>query len=145
MCIITINNIKLPFNIFKNSKDWNIPILFGIGRAGLELFYNLVIIALGSYNISTMLILIIARVLMFGGGIGLTIMDYVSARVTKTKTLCFLAIIFHAIMNGVLYAIEINYIQTIENFDSFFMIVMASIIILISSFIYKNNKVKSKV
>ncbi|MGL6105474.1 MAG: hypothetical protein ACRC03_05045 [Romboutsia sp.] len=82
---------------------------------------------------------------MFGGGIGLTIMDYVSARVTKTKTLCFLAIIFHAIMNGVLYAIEINYIQTIENFDSFFMIVMASIIILISSFIYKNNKVKSKV
>lgn len=66
----------------------------------------------------------------------LTRLDYLSYR-NNTVLFLLLSVIFHAVLNGVLYAKELKLFVGNSMFDSWFMLVCSILIIAISSIIWK--------
>ena len=128
----------------KQYNSRQLPILFGIGRSGLELLYNIIFIFTIGTSFSSLIIILIARIFGFGGTIGLSILDYAATQ-PKKKYLLYISIILHAVMNSVLYAMELGLLPSEINIESYFMILFSIVIMLISLFIYikfNGNKVK---
>lgn len=84
------------------------------------------------------LIAVVGRILSFGALMGLTLIDYKSVT-NKRVVYLALSIVFHAIMNGVLYANELELLNVNNNFDSIFMICFSCVVIIISVLICKNS------
>ncbi len=124
--------------IFKNESSIKIPIFFGLGRSSLHTIFDIVTILMMHNNISNLLIAIFSRVIGFGALMGLTLIDYNSI-IKKKISYLILSVLLHAIMNGTLYAAELNLFKVNKNFDSLFMICFSCVVILISMLIYRND------
>lgn len=124
--------------IFKNESSIKIPIFFGLGRSSLHTIFDIVTILMMHNNISNLLIAIFSRVIGFGALMGLTLIDYNSI-IKKKISYLILSVLLHAIMNGKLYAAELNLFKVNKNFDSLFMICFSCVVILISMLIYRKD------
>ena len=124
--------------IFKNESSIKIPIFFGLGRSSLHTIFDIVTILMMHNNISNLLIAIFSRVIGFGALMGLTLIDYNSI-IKKKKLYLILSVLLHAIMNGTLYAAELNLFKVNNNFDSLFMICFSCAVIIISILICRKD------
>lgn len=124
--------------MLKKEKSKETPIAFGLGRSSLHTIYDIGTIFAARMSIFGCLIAVVGRILTFGAMMGLTLLDYKS--ITK-KSVVYLAlsIVLHAIMNGVLYANELELLNVNNNFDSMFMISFSCVTIIISVLICKNS------
>lgn len=124
--------------ILKKEKSKETPIAFGLGRSGLHTIFDIGIIFATRMSIFGCLIAVVGRILSFGALMGLTLIDYKS--ITKKRVVYLaLSIVLHAIMNGVLYANELELLNVSNNFDSMFMISFSCVPIIISVLICKNS------
>ncbi len=124
--------------VLKCEKSKETPIVFGLGRSGLHTIFDVGTIFSAGMSIFGCLITVVGRVLSFGALMGLTVMDYKS--ITKKRVVYLvLSIVLHAIMNGVLYANELELINVNNHFDSMFMISFSCVVIIISMLICKNS------
>lgn len=124
--------------IFKNESSIKIPIFFGLGRSSLHTIFDIVTILMMHNNISNLLIAIFSRVIGFGALMGLTLIDYNSI-IKKKKSYLILSVLLHAIMNGTLYAAELNLFKVNNNFDSLFMICFSCAVIIFSMLICRKD------
>ena len=124
--------------IFKNESSIKIPIFFGLGRSSLHTIFDIVTILMMHNNILNLLIAIFSRVIGFGALMGLTLIDYNSI-IKKKKSYLILSVLLHAIMNGTLYAAELNLFKVNNNFDSLFMICFSCAVIIISILICRKD------
>lgn len=124
--------------MLKKEKSKETPIVFGLGRSGLHTIFDVGTIFAACMSILGCLIAIVGRILSFGALMGLTLIDYKS--ITK-KRMVYLAVsaALHSIMNGVLYANEMKFLNVNNNFDSMFMICFSCVVIIISVLICKNS------
>lgn len=123
----------------KTWTGWKAPLLFGVGRSGLHLIYDISIIISIEYSANQFLISLCIVLLSNMALFGLSIMDYTASRIHRLKWLCGLAIIIHAIMNGGLYAMEIDYISAGTNHSNIFKVCISIFVIVIAFMIYKKN------
>ena len=124
--------------ILKKEKSRRTPIVFGLGRSGLHTIFDVGTIFATRMSIWGYLITVVGRILSFGALMGLTLIDYKS--ITKKRVVYLaLSIVLHAIMNGVLYANELELLNVTNNFDSMFMISFSCVVIIISVLICKNS------
>ena len=123
---------------------WKTPLLFGAGRSGLHLIVDVSILLSIGYSANQFLlalgILLISSIALFG----LTIMDYTASRIHRLKWLCGLAIIIHAIMNGGLYAMEIDYISADLSEINLFKVCISIFVIAIAVMIYKRIRLDNQ-
>lgn len=124
--------------IFKNESSIKIPIFFGLGRSSLHTIFDIVTILMMHNNILNLLIAIFSRVIGFGALMGLTLIDYNSI-IKKKKSYLILSVLLHAIMNGTLYAAELNLFKVNNNFDSLFMICFSCAVIIFSMLICRKD------
>lgn len=115
------------------------PVLFGLGRSGLELLYNAVYIFASPVSAASCAIMLVSRLFGFGGTMGLTMLDY-SAYREKRPHYLILSVLLHAIMNSTLYAAEIGLIKGFGNFDAWLMIGMSVIVMLLAVLICKKSQ-----
>lgn len=124
--------------ILKKEKSKETLIAFGLGRSGLHTIFDVGTIFATHMSILGCLIAIVGRILSFGALMGLTLIDYNSI-IKKRKVYLALSVMLHSIMNGVLYANEIEFLNINNNFDSMFMISFSCVVIIISVLICKNS------
>ncbi len=124
--------------MLKKEKSRETPLVFGSGRSSLYTIFDVGTIFAARMSIPGYLIAIAGRIFSFGALMGLTFTDYNS--ITK-KRVIFLAfsVALHAIMNGVLYANEMELLNVNKNPDSMFMICFSCVVIIISVLICKNS------
>ena len=123
----------------KTWTGWKTPLLFGVGRSGLHLIFDIAIIISIGYSANQFLISLCIVLLLNMALFGLSIMDYTASRIHRLKWLCGLAIIIHAILNGGLYAMEIEYISVSINGSNIFKMCISIFVIAIAFIIYKKN------
>jgi uncharacterized membrane protein YhfC len=124
--------------MLKKEKSLKTPIIFGLGRSSLHTIYDFVIIFATSMSVFSCLIAVGARLLNFGAMMGLTLIDYIS--ITKKRVVYLvLSIVLHAIVNGVIYANELELLNGNNNFESMCMICFSCVVIIISVLICKNS------
>lgn len=124
--------------ILKKEKSLKTPIIFGLGRSSLHTIYDFGMIFATSMSVFSCLIAVGARLLNFAAMMGLTLIDYIS--ITKKRVVYLvLSIVFHAIVNGVIYANELELLNGNNNFESMCMICFSCVVIIISVFICKNS------
>lgn len=124
--------------ILKKEKSKETPIVFGLGRSGLHTIFDVGTIFATRMSILGCFIAVVGRIFSFGALMGLTLIDYKS--ITKKRVVYLaLSIVLHAIMNGVLYANELELLKVNNNFDSMFMISFSCVIIIILVLICKNS------
>ena len=124
--------------MLKKEKSKGTPIVFGLGRSSIHTIFDFVTIFATHMSIFGCLIAVVGRILSFGALMGLTLIDYKSVT-NKRVVYLALSIVFHAIMNGVLYANELELLNVNNNFDSIFMICFSCVVIIISVLICKNS------
>lgn len=124
--------------MLKKEKSKETPIVFGLGRSGLHAIFDFGTIFAARMSIFCCLIAVVGRILSFGALMGLTLIDYKS--ITKKRVVYLaLSIVLHAIMNGVLYANELELLNVNNNLDSIFTISFSCVVIIISVLICKNS------
>lgn len=124
--------------MLKKEKSKETPIVFGLGRSSLHTIFDVGTILATRMSILDCLIAVVGRILSFGALMGLTLIDYKS--ITKKRVVYLaLSIVLHAIMNGVLYANELELLNVNNNLDSVFMISFSCVVIMISVLICKNS------
>lgn len=124
--------------MLKKEKSKETPIVFGLGRSGLHTIFDVGTIFAARMSIFGGLIAVVGRILSFGALMGLTLIDYKS--ITKKRVVYLvLSIVLHAIMNGVLYANELELLNVNNNWNSMFMICFSCVVIIISVLICKNS------
>lgn len=124
--------------MLKKEKSKEMPIVFGLGRSSIHTIFDLGTIFAAHMSIWGCVIAVAGRILSFGALMGLTLIDYKSITNRRVVYLA-LSIVFHAIMNGVLYANELELLNVNNNFDSIFMICFSCVVIIISVLICKNS------
>lgn len=124
--------------ILKKERSKETPILFGLGRSGLHTIYDVGTIFAARMSIFGCFIAVVGRIFTFGAMMGLTLIDYKSI-IKKRVVYLALSIVFHAAMNGVLYANELGLLNANNNFDSMFMIGFSCVVIITSVLICKNS------
>ncbi len=124
--------------MLKKEKSKETPIVFGLGRSSVHIIYDLGIIFATRMSVFGCLIAVVGRLLSFGAFMGLTLIDYIS--ITKKRVVYLvLSIVFHAIVNGVIYANELELLNGNNNFESMCMICFSCVVIIISVLICKNS------
>ena len=89
-------------------------------------------------NIRIFIFSIVSRMFSFVAMMKLTMIDFVSYQRKKVSYLG-LSILLHAILNGMLYAYELQVIKVIAHFDIWFMLVYSIAVIVISSIICRKE------
>lgn len=128
-------------HVLKKYRFRQVPVLFGLGRSGLEFLYNLIVLIVEYRSVFRMGIKLFARIFLFGGSIGLSVLDYEALRPGK-KYLLLISIGFHAIINSAVYAVESGLLPNNGKFESWFMILFAFMVMLCSFFVYRRGKEK---
>lgn len=124
--------------ILKKEKSKETPIVFGLGRSSLHTIFDVGTIFSAGMSIFGCLIAVVGRIFSFGALMGLTLIDYKSITQKRVVYLA-LSIVLHAIMNGVIYAIELELLSANNNLDSIFMIGFSCVVIIISVLICKKT------
>ncbi len=124
--------------ISNNEQLKSLPFLFGLGRSLLHALFDMGTIIISFTNISVFIFSIISRMFSFAAMMELTKIDYLSCQKKKALFLG-LSVLLHAILNGTLYAYEIQLFNAAANFDIWFMIVYSTAVIAISSIICRKG------
>ena len=124
--------------VLKCEKSKETPIVFGFGRSGLHTIFDVGTIFAVRMSVFGYLFAVAGRILSFGALMGLTLIDYKS--ITKKRVVYLaLSVALHTIMNGVLYANELELLNVKNYFDSMFLIGFSCVVIIISVLICKNS------
>ena len=125
--------------ISKN-EQLKIPFWFGLGRSSLHTLYDIVTIIVTFTNIRVFIFSIVSRMFTFAAMMKLTKIDYLSYQKKKALFLG-LSVLLHAILNGTLYAYELQLfnVTVTANFDIWFMLVYSIAVIGISSVICRKE------
>ncbi|MBD5547018.1 MAG: YhfC family intramembrane metalloprotease [Lachnospiraceae bacterium] len=125
--------------ISKN-EQLKIPFWFGLGRSSLHTLYDIVTIIVTFTNIRVFIFSIVSRMFTFAAMMKLTKIDYLSYQKKKALFLG-LSVLLHAILNGTLYAYELQLfnVTVTANFDIWFMLVYSIAVIVISSIICRKE------
>ena len=124
--------------ISKREQSKSLPFWFGLGRSSLHTLFDIGTIIVAFSNIWIFVFAIVSRMFSFVAMMKLTMIDYVSFQKKKVSYLG-LSILLHAVLNGVLYAYELQKLNVIANFDIWFMIVYSATVIVISSVICRKE------
>lgn len=125
-------------HISKREQSKSLPFWFGLGRSLLHTLFDIGTIIAAFSNIWVFVFAIVSRMFSFVAMTKLTMIDYFSYQKKKVSYLG-LSILLHAILNGVLYAHELQILNAIANFDIWFMIVYSAAVVVISSVICKKE------
>ena len=124
--------------ISKREQSKSLPFWFGLGRSLLHTLFDIGTIILSFSNIWVFVFAFVSRMFSFVAMMKLTMIDYFSYQKKKVLYLG-LSILLHAILNGMLYAYEIQILNVMVNFDIWFMIAYSIIVIVISSVICRKE------
>ena len=124
--------------ILKREQFQSLPFWFGLGRSLLHTLFDIGTIIVAFSNIWIFVFAIVSRMFSFVAMMKLTMIDYVSFQKKKVSYLG-LSILLHAVLNGVLYAYELQKLNVIANFDIWFMIVYSVVVIVLSSVICRKE------
>lgn len=116
----------------------NLPFWFGLGRSILHTLYDVLTIIISFSNIWVFIFAIVSRTFCFVAMMELTKIDYFSYQKKKILYLG-LSVLLHALLNGVLYAYELQIFSAVANFDLWFILVFSITVIVISSIISKKE------
>ena len=125
-------------HLSKREQSKRLPFWFGLGRSLLHTLFDIGTIIVAFSNIWLFVFAIVSRMFSFVAMMKLTMIDYFSYQKKKTSYLG-LSILLHAILNGVLYAHELQILNAIANFDIWFMVVYSAVVIVISSVICRKE------
>ena len=125
-------------HISKKEQSESLPFWFGLGRSLLHTLFDVGTIIVAFSNIWVFVFAIVSRMFSFMAMMKLTMLDYFSYQKKKISYLV-LSILLHAILNGMLYAHELQILNVIANFDIWFMIVYSVAVIVISSVICRRE------
>lgn len=120
----------------KEKKDDSAPFWFGFGRGLLHTVFDVGVVIATIHNIGDGLLIIGVRLVGMYALIDLTRLDYLSNR-NNTIYYLFMSIAFHSILNGFLYANELDLIAGNAMFDTVFMFGCSFVIIIVVSIIWK--------
>ena len=124
--------------ISKREQSKSLPFWFGLGRSLLHTLFDIGTIIVSFSNIWVFVFAIVSRMFSFVAMMKLTMIDYFSYQKKKVSYLG-LSILLHAVLNGVLYAYELQKLNVIANFDIWFMIVYSVVVIVLSSVICRKE------
>ena len=124
--------------ISKNEQLKSLPFWFGLGRSSLHTLYDIVSIIVTFTNIRVFIFSIVSRMFTFAAMMKLTKIDYLSYQKKKALFLG-LSVLLHAILNGTLYAYELQLFNVTANFDIWFMLIYSIAVIVISSIICRKE------
>lgn len=124
--------------MLKKEKSKETPIVFGLGRSSLHTIFDIGTIFAARMSFFGCLFAVFGRIMSFGALMGLTLIDYESIAKKRVVYLA-LSIVLHAVMNGVLYANELELLNVNNNMDSMFMISFSCVVIIISVLICKKS------
>ncbi len=124
--------------ISKNEQLKNFPFWFGLGRSLLHTLFDIGTIIVTFTNIGIFIFSIVSRMFGFVAMMQLTKIDYLSYQKKKVIFLG-LSVLLHAILNGILYAYELQLFNAAANFDIWFMLVYSVAIIAISGIICRKE------
>lgn len=124
--------------ISKNEQLKSLPFWFGLGRSSLHTLFDIGTIIVTFTNIRVFIFSIVSRMFSFVAMMKLTKIDYLSYQKKKALFLG-LSVLLHAILNGTLYAYELQLFNVTANFDIWFMLVYSIAIIVISSIICRKE------
>lgn len=124
--------------ISKNEQLKSLPFWFGLGRSSLHTLYDIVTIIVTYTNIRVFIFSIVSRMFTFVAMMKLTKIDYLSYQKKKAVFLG-LSVLLHAMLNGTLYAYELQLFNATANFDIWFMLVYSIAVIVISSIICRKE------
>lgn len=125
--------------LLNKSQTGKIPFWFGIGRSGIHTIYDIITLILTFTSLSGFIILMISRIASFGALMKLTALDY-DAYKMKRKWFLLLSIFLHAILNGTLYAAELNLIHITGDFNAYFTLIYSCVVIALIILIEKNGR-----
>lgn len=114
----------------------NMVFWFGLGRSILHTLFDMVTVIVTFSNIWVFIIAIVSRIFSFVAMMELTKIDYFSYQKKKVLYLG-LSVLLHALLNGVLYAYDLQIFNAVANFDLWFILVFSIIVIAISNIISK--------
>ncbi|MDE6132539.1 MAG: YhfC family intramembrane metalloprotease [Oscillospiraceae bacterium] len=122
----------------KNEPPENTPFWFGLGRSVLHTLFDIVTIIIAFSNIWVFIFAVVSRIFSFAAMIELTKIDYFSYQRKKVLYLG-LSVLLHALLNGVLYAHELQLFNAAANSDTWFILVFSITVIAVSSIISKKE------
>ena len=125
-------------HISKKEQSKSLPFWFGLGRSLLHTLFDVGTIIVAFSNIWVFVFAIVSRMFSFMAMMKLTMLDYFSYQKKKISYLV-LSILLHAILNGMLYAHELQILNVTATFDIWFMIVYSVAVIVISSVICRRE------
>lgn len=114
----------------------NMVFWFGLGRSILHTLFDMVTVIVTFSNIWVFIFAIVSRIFSFVAMMKLTKIDYFSYEKKKVLYLG-LSVLLHALLNGVLYAYDLQIFNAVANFDLWFILVFSIIVIAISNIISK--------
>lgn len=121
----------IKIELYENMVFW-----FGLGRSILHTLFDMVTIIVTFSNIWVFIFVIVSRIFSFVAMMELTKIDYFSYQKKKVLYLV-LSVLLHALLNGVLYAYDLQIFNAVANFDLWFMLVFSITVIAISNIISK--------
>ena len=124
--------------ISKREQSESLPFWYGLGRSLLHTLFDIGTIIVTFSNIWVFVFAIVSRMFSFAAMMKLTMIDFFSYQKKKILYLG-LSVLLHAILNGILYAYELQILNVIANFDIWFMIVYSIIVIAVSSVICRKE------
>ncbi len=122
----------------KNEPPENMPFWFGLGRSTLHTLYDMATIIIAFSNIRVLVYAVVSRIFCFVAMMELTKLDYFSYQKKKILYLG-LSVLLHALLNGVLYAYDLQIFNAAANFDLWFILVFSITVIVISSILSKKE------
>lgn len=114
--------------ISKNEQLKSLPFWFGLGRSSLHTLYDIVTIIVTFTNIRVFIFSIVSRMFTFVAMMKLTKIDYLSYQKKKALFLG-LSVLLHAILNGTLYAYELQLFNATANFDIWLCLYIRSLLL----------------
>ena len=122
--------------LIKIELSENMVFWFGLGRSILHTLFDMVTIIVSFSNIWVFIFAIVSRIFSFVAMMELTKIDYLSYQKKKVLYLG-LSVLLHALLNGVLYAYDLQIFNAVANFDLWVILVFSIIVIAISNIISK--------
>lgn len=124
--------------LIKIELSENMVFWFGLGRSILHTLFDMVtiIVTFSNINIWVFSFAIVSRIFSFVAMMELTKIDYFSYQKKKVLYLG-LSVLLHALLNGVLYAYDLQIFNAVANFDLWAILVFSIIVIAISNIISK--------
>lgn len=123
--------------IYNRENNSILPFWFGLGRGIVHTIFDIGSVILIMTSLISGISAVVSRLLGLGALIQLTNLDYIAFRNRKIGFI-IMSVIFHFIMNSVIYANELDLLHLS---DTIFIFVYSGVVIIFSSLLIKFNSV----